>query len=359
MNLAAARLWALTQAPYLASALFALRAVEHEASAVASRHVHDDGEATVTADANWNVHVTGDLPAEQAGWWLLHHVSHLLRDHHARARDGAWNLAADAEVNDDLPEAPFPAVSPETLGLPAGLLAEQYLPLLDLIDPVEDLVACPAPPYTAAGALSDVERTLLVRAVAAEIEAARAGVPGGWRRWAEEVLRPSVDWRALLAALVRHGLARSGGRLDHSYRRPSRRQLPDVVLPSMVRPLPRVAVIADTSGSVREPELRRVLGEVDGVLRAGAAHVDVICCDAAAHPPQRVRRAAEVNLIGGGGTDMRAGLAAAGALRPDLAVVLTDGQTPWPERRPRYPVVVCLYAPASAPSWAHVVRVAA
>ncbi|MFD9949656.1 VWA-like domain-containing protein [Nonomuraea sp. NPDC059023] len=348
MSIAAARLWAVTRAPYLASALFALRPIEHP-----------DGPPGLSVDPNWNVHLSGDLPAEEAGWWLIHHVGHLLRDHPARARGEAWPLASDAEVNDDLPPPPFPAVSPDTLGLPAGLLAERYLELVDLIDVPPELVACSAPPYTGPAVMTDVERSLLVRAVAAGIDAHRGTAPGGWRRWAEQVLRPAVDWRALLATLVRHGLARATGRVDYSYARPSRRSVPSVVLPSLVQPVPRVAVVVDTSGSVREEALRRVLAEVDGVLRAGA-QVDVICCDAAAHPPQRVRRASEVTLTGGGGTDLREGLKAAGAVRPGLTVVLTDGDTPWPVSRPRHPVVICLITPpdpVEVPAWAHVVRV--
>ncbi|MFI6295698.1 VWA-like domain-containing protein [Nonomuraea sp. NPDC050790] len=336
--IAAARLWAVTRAPYLASALFALRPIEHP-----------DRPPGVSVDANWNVHLSGDLPTEEAGWWLIHHVSHLLRDHPARAHGQAWPLASDAEVNDDLPRPAFPAVSPDALGLPPGLLAERYLELVDLIDVPPDLVACSAPPYTAPAVMTDVERSLLVRAVAAEIDATRGNTPGGWRRWAQEVLRPTVNWRTLLATLIRHGLTRATGRIDYSYARPSRRSVPPVILPSLTRPTPRVAVVVDTSGSIREQTLRHVLAEVDGVLRA-RAQVDVICCDAAAHPPQRVRRAADVTLMGGGGTDMREGLKAAAKLRPDLTIVLTDGETPWPTSRPRHPVVICLLTPSPTSS---------
>ena len=60
-----------------------------------------------------------------------------------------------------------------------------------------------------------------------------------------------------------------------------------------------------------------------------------------------VRRAQDIELIGGGGTDQREGIGAALALRPrpDLILVLTDGQTPWPDRRPPVPVVIALVEP--------------
>ncbi|MFF4624534.1 VWA-like domain-containing protein [Nonomuraea jabiensis] len=162
-----------------------------------------------------------------------------------------------------------------------------------------------------------------------------------------------------------HWQVEAAGRVDFSYRRPSRRAgaHPEIVVPAMVSPVPAVAVVIDTSGSVTEPRLDQLLTELTGILNGVAGpnrRLRVICCDVAAHPVQEVRRAADVRLTGGGGTDMRAGLAAATALRPrpDLVIVLTDGQTPWPERRVAAEVVVCLIGEdGHAPEWAAAVRV--
>ncbi|MGP4103786.1 vWA domain-containing protein [Nonomuraea sp. KM90] len=360
---AGARLWAAARAPYLASALFALTPL-----------VHDAAPPRLPADEHWNVHVnpaaTAATPVPELGWWLLHQVGHLLRDHHARAEPYRepeprlrWARAADAEINDDLAgdleDTPGDAISPEALGLPDGLLAERYAELLDLIDVPPHLTACARPPFTGPSAMTALERELLARAVAAEIEA-RGTAPAGWRRWVEATLRPEVDWRARLARLVRRGLTLAAGRVDYSYTRPSRRaaSVPSIVLPALVRPLPRIAVLVDTSGSVTRTELAQALGELDGVLRAaGNRQVDVICCDTEAHPAQRVRAAARIELAGGGGTDLRPGFAAAAATGADLLIVLTDGDTPWPDRRPRPHVVLCLFGDRhAAPPWANTVR---
>jgi predicted metal-dependent peptidase len=148
--------------------------------------------------------------------------------------------------------------------------------------------------------------------------------------------------------------------VDFTYRRPSRRAaaMPDVILPSLRQPLPTVAVVIDTSGSMSDEMLAQVLGEVGGLLNSlGVARnrLHVVCCDAEAYAAQRVLNAHEVRLLGGGGTDMGVGLAAAAELkpRPDLILVLTDGFTPWPQRPPKAKVVVGLMdRGGSVPDWA-------
>jgi len=120
--------------------------------------------------------------------------------------------------------------------------------------------------------------------------------------------------------------------------RPSRRAAarPDVLLPSLVRPDGPVAVVVDTSGSMSAEDLAQVLAELRGVIRASGRAVSVIACDAAVQEVAAVTRAEAVPLRGGGGTDMGEALAEAARLRPRpvLVVVLTDGYTPWPARRP-------------------------
>jgi predicted metal-dependent peptidase len=210
---------------------------------------------------------------------------------------------------------------------------------------------------------------LLRRQVAQEVIAhgqQPGTVPAGLLRWAEAVLHPKVNWRTLLAAELRRAVAEVAGAVDYSYRRPSRRSAVagPVVLPALRRPVPEVAVVCDTSGSMTEDLLAAALAEVEGLLRSLglARQVRVLACDTAVAPAQRVTSARQVQLVGGGGTDMGAGIAAAVALRPRPAVtvVLTDGYTPWPPSAPKGTrVVVGLLgqgAPA-APPWARAVRV--
>jgi predicted metal-dependent peptidase len=128
--------------------------------------------------------------------------------------------------------------------------------------------------------------------------------------------------------------------------------------------VPQIAIVCDTSASMTDDLLAGALAEVDGLLRALglARQVRVLACDTAVETAQRVSSARQVELTGGGGTDMVAGITAAIALRPRPAVtvVLTDGYTPWPPLAPKGTRVVVgllgLEAP-DAPPWARAVRV--
>jgi predicted metal-dependent peptidase len=206
------------------------------------------------------------------------------------------------------------------------------------------------PPDADVGAVDPDDTQQIRRRVAIDYRehvTSRGTEPGDALRWANKLLEPRIAWEPLLSGAVRRAVGWVHGRTDPTYARPSRRQCssPSVVLPGLRRPLPAVAMVVDTSGSVDDRLLGRAMGEVDGALRSLGIRgegVTVLSCDAAVHTVARVRRARDAQLGGGGGTDMRVGLTAAGELRPrpDLVVVFTDGYTPWPDTPPTGAAVV-------------------
>jgi predicted metal-dependent peptidase len=176
----------------------------------------------------------------------------------------------------------------------------------------------------------------------------RGSAPAGWQRWAEKVMHPPQPWRELLGNAVRSAVSAPGVGEDYVYSRPSRRSssLPGVVLPSLRRRPPRVTVVIDTSGSVSDSELGTALLEVAAIGRAVGGRRDlvrVVSCDAAAHVTGEICESEGITLLGGGGTDLREGFTKALTTRPDVIVVLTDGQTPWPERQPPCRTVIGLF----------------
>lgn len=378
VKLLAARYRAAGSRPYLASALYSLTVVP------------SNGVPTMGVDRHWRCYVSPEFVEatsvpELAGVWI-HEVAHLLRDHHGRAdrlpaaeqRDRLRvNLAQDCEINDDLLSdgltLPGSRVEPETFGLPAGWLFEQYLPRLP---PQEACQDCGSGAHAGpadweadggTGGVSAVEGEALRRHTAEAMRAhQRAGgtLPVGWERWADEVLEPAVDWRRVLAGAVREAVAWAGGAVDYTYCRPSRRSaaLRGVVLPSLRRPLPSVAIVVDTSGSMGSDDLAVAMAEVTGVLRevgVGGNRVAVLACDADVHAVSRVTSAQQVTLAGGGGTDMRAGVERALSLpeRPGVVIVLSDGLTPWPAEPSGCRLIVALTSADAPlpPAWAETV----
>lgn len=387
-RLAAAKLWLVSpphpgstgadvprDLPYLAHALYALVAVP----------CPDVPRATV--DERWRLYVDpgwlAAAPVPAIGRELAHLVWHLLADHAGRARDlgvrrdtaAHWRTAADVTVHATLlPDLLVPDGLPSARGtrLPPGRSAEECYAILSRLPavPPDDGRAPgfeePLGPADGCGSGADgvprahelpddvdahpgvpvVDARHIRRRVAIDYRehARRRGtVPGDAWRWTRSVLEPRVAWEPLLARAVRRAVGFAAGRGEYTYTRPSRHRSPGVVLPGQRRPVPRVALVVDTSASVDDGLLAAALGEVDGVLRAlGGTSVTVYAVDAAAHAVTTVRRAVDVRLAGGGGTDMRVGLAVAGAARPrpEVVVVLTDGDTPWPATPPPGAAVV-------------------
>jgi predicted metal-dependent peptidase len=384
LKVAAARLWACERWPYLASGLLALDVVAAP------------GLGTFAVDVRWNVYldpaVVDRWSTAQIGIVLNHELQHLLRHHAGRARAigvshddrGRWNVAADAEINDDLfaevrhEMKVLRPVMPADIGLAGGRMAEHYFAHLDgtrhgAVEDEGSGVDGLVKPWEV-GRKQGVdarEAGLLRRSIAlAVVEHVRSAgrVPGGLRRWAEARAGTAVDWKLELASVARAKIATRRGVSDYSYRHLSRRgSTTGVIFPGMTASRIEIAVVVDTSASVRDEELARAASEVIAIARTCAADggtVHLIPCDAVASRPRRVlpQTARTLHLDGGGGTDMAAGIEASLALRPKphAVIVITDGETPWPDQAPPVPVILALLDHGwwpDVPEWARTIRI--
>lgn len=346
----------------------------------------------------------------KAAGTLIHEINHCLRSHHERIKlCGATNkeianYATDAEINDDLleegielpvPKLPNLMVTPENLGLiPGRTMEEYYRELYDKADKIEICFGCDKEDGEGAGnkpqsgqgkgsgktkhihikscgsgghghkedyeladsdtgdKLTPAEVEAVRRAVANEIQdyakKNRGNVPAGLKRWADQYLHPKVAWNKEFRVYLRNRLAEASGMVDFSYRRMSRRQAiqRDMVLPGFRMPIPKIASIIDTSGSVSQKGLIRAVSELAGVLKSTGRSKDVLVLsvDAEVHIAKRITNPKQIQLLGGGGTDMCKGFEHIKKIRfkPDVVVLITDGETPYPKEPTPYKTICLL-----------------
>ena len=381
LKLRAARLWILVNRPYYSRALFACRLLVTTAV------------ETMTIDRKWHIYANPDhleaLDTSEIAGLIVHNLNHGLRDHAQRATalsvearmGNVWQVACDCEIDDDL--AADGLTLPENLAFPYmydmdnGHTAERYYQGLfegGFVESVEleragefSLHSCGSGAtgivegYELSGDdLSDAEREMLrhntARAIRDHAAArGRGSVPAGLQRWADAQLEPKVDWRKALASTIRRAIHQRAGSADYSWRRLPRRQNPGspLQLPGMIQPVPSVAVVIDTSGSMSDDDLAQGAAEIEAILtRVVPGHaIRVLSVDADVAVDTRVFAKRQVQLAGGGGTDMRVGIDEAARSQPAAIVVITDGYTPWPDTRPRgVPTVIAALVGAGPPT---------
>jgi len=388
--LQAARVRASYQRAYFAPALFNLIPVK------------TDLIASLAVDAHWRLYYNqawlASHTVEENAAVLIHEVSHLLRDHEARKQAAGvtdsvlWNTATDCEINDDLLAEGLPLPEdpprPGKYGLVVGENAETYYRAMYRSQHSTDRRRGTRGPLAVthdcgSGAHGErrpwelpdddgsgdgvpgvdrVKAQLVRRDVAQRIldRTGDAGdAPLGWRRWARTVLVPKVDYMATIRHVVRKALRDSTlGRYDRTYRRPHRRQAcyGDFLMPSFHQPRPRPGFLIDTSSSMQGTQLARAVAELGGLTRQLGYRNEVIvaCCDTVVHKVRKAFSAAQLELYGGGGTDIGAGIrwfADRKGSPIDLLVIVSDCQTPWPDQAPPFPVITIRVGEGSPPPW--------
>ena len=381
LQLRRARLLATKLWPYYSTALWR----------VDFREDPNPGLEPVAIDKRWRVSYSPEwldkLTLKQLAFCLVHEINHCLRNHHGRVGDRdplIWNLATDMEINDDFssdaiePTKEFTPVFPVTFGFHPHLLAEKYYDLLKKTakkitikidcgpgchgqgDKSEGEKGEPQGESEALG-VSELEAELIRSQVANAIKNGLQAGHGsaGAPLWVDEFLTPKVNWRKLLARYVSKAGAVVSGCTDYSYSRPARRSWAPFIMPRMISRQVKIGIVMDTSGSMSKSLLSRALAEIKGIAKSGNMDSKVFFTE---DEVSAVGKAGDKGLAakmrGGGGTDMRVGIATALKERPNLIEVITDGYTPWPtEDEVPVPLIACLVTGEKVPKWMKVVRV--
>lgn len=320
-----------------------------------------DGAGNVSFDRTF----LGALTVPELRTVLLHETLHLALDVLGRQGDRdplRWNIAHDHAVNWLIEESfdadqrrhallAWPRSFPP-LKDPAfrHLSAEEIYDRLPrtasleaaLVDLRPDLGSEPTPEE-----LATLRERWQAALVAAAEEAMGTHGFDSLPAWAKKLLgpllRPQLPWQTLLAHKVQGRLA---GR-RRTFARPGRRShAAGAVLPGAMRDAGVAGVLVDVSGSIGPVELSAFLSELGGILRDTRLPVRLITWDQdvmedlllESGDDLQVRLAAhELDLAGGGGTDPRCILAHLESPEgqelplPSFAVLLTDGEVPWPD----------------------------
>lgn len=369
-KLSAARLMARRNAPYFGAALFGL--VPREAPGLGTVGV------TATMVMMYDPATVEKWSTKEIAAVLVHEISHVLRGHHRRGAIGdafLWNVAGDLAINPDLAKGgwqlPADAVYPKQFKLPDNQTTEFYYNALRQMAESQKPKAGKGPASGKCGGCagnpgdgepddqegdtdgdgrSEKEIQRIGKQVAEDVRNAAKGggqgsIPAGLLAWAEEQLKPAkIPWRQKLARLTRRAVEYVAGQSDYTYRRISRRQgglgygpgCP--VVPALHSPVPSIAVLVDTSGSMSQKQLTDALSEVSGILTAANGRVRFMACDAEVHANQEVKTWRELVPLmkGGGGSSFIPAFDAIGKLRnrPSVLVAITDGYIDVPRTQP-------------------------
>lgn len=379
-------------APYLASVFSTL--VRRESGQVPTLAVSKNGVLY------WGRAWVDETAPEIIAWGLFHEAMHVLLGHFDRAevigavgeKAPMANIAQDACINESLRDAakkagvslPNEWVYPETLQQPEKLVFEERYRLLEQKQKPQpksgkgvgagQCGSCCGNPTEGeepgggdGGGRSVAEMDRMKRTVAEAIQSSqnRGTMPNDLARWADDFLAPAkVDWRTKLASCVRDAIAYRPGAVDLHWTRPSRRQgglgfgVGRPVMPAYRAPVPEVAVIIDTSGSMSQGQLVAAASEIEGILRAVAASVTIVTIDAQVHGIKKVRTIQEAcgMMVGGGGTDMTDGFLELEKTKPkpELIVCCTDGHLGggYPKVEPAWTRTIwCVIGGGAAAPW--------
>lgn len=349
---------------------------------------------TIGTDARsfyYNPEYVASLTLEQTQFALAHEALHCALSHFARREHRVrerWDIACDLAINPILIKEGMTAVPGALYNIGyEGMMAEEIYPLVKENDeqqphdqhlygkeskstqqPAEGNSPSPDEPDNDGEAggggggstggeeqqdgrepepLSEAEKEKLSvqwrqRLAGAAQQAMQAGkLSGSLRRLVDHLLQPQLPWRMLLARYMS-----ASSRDDYSYMRPSRRE-GEAIFPSLRSAQTDIVVVLDTSGSIRDEEMREFVSEIDAIKGQVRARITLLACDALLSPgaPWVFEPWEEFtvpdDIRGGGGTSFIPPfdwLEQANAV-PDLLVYFTDAEGRFPAREPRFPVI--------------------
>lgn len=335
-----------------------------------------------------NEPVLNDMPVEHVKTILAHEVAHIIYLHFARMKSRdlkRWNIATDHTINlvlkacgfadlgwwycdsqykdmaaetvyDMLPQSPSsdpadedPSGQPQSgQSQPGGSGQSQsgqsgQPERGDGGDMRPDLGA----PMTADEAAAQTQRLRNQVAGAAMLARMQGKMPAELERAIGALLDPQVPWFSVLRDYLQRTTQD-----DESWSRRNRR-LASTYLPAKhSEKMGEITIIIDTSGSISNDEITQAMSEVTAIAtQLQPERIRIVWADAEVAGEQVFEEGDPLvpQPAGGGGTDMRIPLQHIEQYDPHIAILITDGYTPWPTSEPPFPLIVCCTTTIAVP----------
>ena len=181
--------------------------------------------------------------------------------------------------------------------------------------------------------------------------------------WASDIVTPQRNLIGEMQRFFQDGIDFAIGGGGRSYVRTRHSIEPSFILPVDREPIPRISIIVDTSGSMSSSDFNKARSALETVLDGlpNRQGIRVVCGDTSAGSETEAFELSDIELRGGGGTNMGSLIEAEAERddKPQLIMCITDGYTPWCDDV-GIPTMVCLTRSESErdccgdpPSWMH------
>lgn len=217
--------------------------------------------------------------------------------------------------------------------------------------------------------MSEAELEEMRKQIARDIEErqrSRGNVGANMLRWADTTLRKRVNPMSVLRQLLTQMCGEIvSGNTEATYSRMNRRQeafQDDFVRPGNRSHLPKLEIVFDTSGSMTDEDISIGATAIEPVLksfrrlRVTSGDVRTVASEAITVVKRKLA------LGGGGGTDMARILTEIQERKkttdkPDIVLLVTDGATPWPEKKIKdfKVIVILMHQYGEVPKWMKVI----
>lgn len=286
---------------------------------------------------------------------LMHEMLHVVMRHFYRGKDlqrKLANIAMDIAINQHIPKEILPkgGLLPEMFNLRQWEAFEFYY--VSLLQNQTDDSQNPLDNHDFSGedfgigdegqATEAVAQTSVDQAVAEAIKTTQESFPGKVPQVVEKVFhdrmaeKSKTNWRSILKGYI--GRNTSSER-ETTRNKPNRRL--GLMAPGMKRiESPKVLIGIDHSGSVDDSMVAQFEDEVRGILSALSERTEVAYFDTKIHKTEKLRdaRGRNVTRHATGGTDFDCIVKYAEEVKPDVLVILTDGEASMP-KPPRCPII--------------------